>query len=496
MRVAEEGRLYRRGAQGEQSKAVRRGVAGEVDEDVHLIGENRLLQRRIVKGRRFAPAIGTASRLAGVGVVHVAGVVDGDLETAMVVAQEHRQHEEIDRVLPVQVAGDVADAQAPSGRACVREVGFLGHRGFDRRAQAAMQGGDVGRRQLVVIERGHRHARGEARQRVAAGIGGLQGGEVSPRIAHPPVQSGFEQGRFRVRGRQRLETLEARAAVGEGIDLRLDAGQREPGRDVLRAQRERLVEDGDRLLPVVVRIDARREVEQEVRVGRQRGAAEGFLGGRDVADAQQGFAEIHHRTVAQGADVDQAGEGGDRALGVAGVQAPDAEPVQALAGDRFERRGARQRLGVGGRRCRRLGRGRLLGNERLQFVQTGEVQPGQPVPRAGARSRRELLDQGAGLRQRRPAELRVACRGILPGTEVEGVELRSQIRIAAQRLPGGIAGLPGQGMVSIVGGECEPHTGLPGGRAQLPPKLGGIDRRGASQGAVGLRVVAHRRGAC
>jgi hypothetical protein len=293
-----------------------------------------------------------------------------------------------------------------------------------------------------------------------------------------------------------VETVEARAAVGEGIDLGLDARQGEPGRDVLRAQGKRLVEDGDRFLPVVVRIDARREVEQEVGVGRQRGAAEGFLGGGDVADAQQGFAEIHHRTVAQRADVEQTGESGDGAFGVAGVEAPDAEPVQAFAGDRFERRGARQRLGVGGRSRRRLRRRRLLGSERLQFVQTGEVQPGQPVAGAGARSRRELVDQGAGLRQSRPAKLRVACRGIRPGTEVEGFELWPHGRVAAQRLPGGMAGLPGQGMASIVGGECEPHAGLPGGCAQLPPTLGGVGRRGARKGAVGILVVAHRCRAC
>ena len=91
---------------------------------------------------------------------------------------------------------------------------------------------------------------------------------------------------------------------------------------------------------------------------------------------------------------------------------------------------------------------------------------------------------------------RAARRPTLPAAEVEGFELRLYGRVAAQRLPGGMACLPGQGMASIVAVELEPHARLPGGCAQLPPKLGGIGLRGARQGADGLRVAGHRCGAC
>jgi type II secretory pathway component PulM len=67
-----------------------------------------------------------------------------------------------------------------------------------------------------------------------------------------------------------------------------------------------------------------------------------------VTAAQQRFAERHHRAVAQRAQVEQAGEGAHRAFGIAGVEAPDAEPVQAFAGENFERHGLRQRRLAGG----------------------------------------------------------------------------------------------------------------------------------------------------
>jgi hypothetical protein len=171
MRIAEEGRLQRCGTQREEAEAMRRGVAGEVDEQVDPVGEDRLLQRFVVEPGRLEPAIGGVSGPASVGVVHAAGVIEADFEAPPIMPQENRQHEQIDRVLAMQIAGDVADAQAALAarrrRAGVGEVGLFDHRRFDRRAEAAMQRGDFAGRQAVVVERGHGDAGGQARERVA-----------------------------------------------------------------------------------------------------------------------------------------------------------------------------------------------------------------------------------------------------------------------------------------------------------------------------------------
>ena len=69
-------------------------------------------------------------------------------------------------------------------------------------------------------------------------------------------------------------------------------------------------------------------------------------------------------------DVEQAGQGGDRARCVARLQTPDAEPVQAFTGHDFKRLGLVQRMRVpfSWRRCG-------------HFVESREIEPGQPVVR-------------------------------------------------------------------------------------------------------------------
>ena len=63
----------------------------------------------------------------------------------MVVTLEYGQHEDVDGVLAVKVAGDVANAQAAVCCAGIGKAGFLDDGRFNGRTELPMQGGDFGR---------------------------------------------------------------------------------------------------------------------------------------------------------------------------------------------------------------------------------------------------------------------------------------------------------------------------------------------------------------
>ena len=89
---------------------------------------------------------------------------------------------------------------------------------------------------------------------------------MGARIAHAAMQAGFEQRGFAVAGFKAVDAGQTGATVGQLIDLGLDSGQGKPGGDMRRPQRERFLQDGEGFPPVVVRVNTRRQGEQEVRI--------------------------------------------------------------------------------------------------------------------------------------------------------------------------------------------------------------------------------------
>ena len=138
-------------------------------------------------------------------------------------------------------------------------------------------------------------------------------------------------------------------------------GQLHQGGDVAGLEVEGALEHGDRLLPVVLGVDALGEQAQKGGIGGGRRPREGLLGGGAVAEAQQGLTEIEHRAVALGPQVNQLGEGSGGPLGIAGLQAPDAQPVEGFTGDGFGGLGLADGGGL--------------------IAPAGEQQPAQPVGR-------------------------------------------------------------------------------------------------------------------
>ena len=215
VRVAQERGLHRRRAHREHAEPVGRGVAAQVDQQVDAVGDDGTLQRAVVQRSSLDPAVGAALGLAGVLVVHRPGVVDTDLEAGMVQPQQHRQHEDVDRVLAVQVASDQAQPQPPLGQLGVGKIGLALHGGLDRRAKTAVQRGDLGRGQRVLVQRSHRDARRQPRQRVAAGrVSRLQRRQVARSVAHPALQPGLEQPRIGVAGVDHPQPGQRGAAIG------------------------------------------------------------------------------------------------------------------------------------------------------------------------------------------------------------------------------------------------------------------------------------------
>lgn len=328
MRVAEKRDLYRRGAHGEHPQPMAGRVPGKIDQDVDTIGHDGLAQRGIVEQRGLQPAIGAGSGPAGVAVVHAARVVDADLEPCVVQARQQRLHEDVHRMLAVQVCGDEADTQPALGLARVGEFGVPPKGRLDRRAQAPMPVGHLLGRQSVVVEGSHRDAGGQPRERVAGRrIGRLQAAQVAFGVAMAPTQASFEQARIAVTRRQGLQPPQALAAIRQQVSLGLDRRQGQPGGHEIRPDGHGLLQNRNRFLPVVERMDFLRQQKQEFGAAGQRCPREGHLRGSGLADTQHGLAEVHHRAAAHGAPIEQAGQGVDRGLRIAGVQPPDPHPM-------------------------------------------------------------------------------------------------------------------------------------------------------------------------
>ena len=153
-----------------------------------------------------------------------------------VMPQQHRQHENIHRVLAVQVARHVADAQALAGAAGMGKHRVRKNCRFNRRAQAAVQVGHLGAGHGIVVQRRHGHAGGDARERVCACCKRcLQAGQMALGVAHAALQARAQQARLQIVGCQRVQAAQALAAVGQGIHLRLNFGQRQQDRHTVGA---------------------------------------------------------------------------------------------------------------------------------------------------------------------------------------------------------------------------------------------------------------------
>ena len=94
--------------------------------------------------------------------MHGAGVEHRDRELVAIEALQQRQHEEIHRVLAVEVAGDQADAQGAIGIAVVGEGAGGGERLLDSGAELAVLGGDLLGAAVIDVEGGHGDGRGQA----------------------------------------------------------------------------------------------------------------------------------------------------------------------------------------------------------------------------------------------------------------------------------------------------------------------------------------------
>ena len=149
--IAQEGGLHRGGALGKDAQPMRGGVSGQVDQNVDPVGQDGLMQRGVVQAGGLPPMIGAGLRLPGVFVVHGAGVVEGDFELSVVVALEQRQQEQVDRVLAMQVAGNVADAQSALRAFVVVECVVPHDAAFYRGAEFAVQRGDLSGHEMVLI---------------------------------------------------------------------------------------------------------------------------------------------------------------------------------------------------------------------------------------------------------------------------------------------------------------------------------------------------------
>ena len=461
MRVAQKARLHRRRTQRKHTQPMRRSVPSQVNQDVHLITKNSPLQLAVVQTRRFEPALGADLRLARVLVVHGAGVIDADFQLRRVEVLQHRQHENIHRVLAVKVTRHEPDAQAPPGRFVVGKICSLRYRSFNRRAQLAMALGHFSRRERVLVEQGHGDAGGHARERVAPGVvGRLQNIEVAPGVAHAPAQAGIEQTGLGMVRILRKHLAQAVTAIGQLIHLGLDLCQRQQDRHVAGPVHKRLLQHVNRFLPVVVGINATRQRLQKIRIRRQRGTRKSLLGGGDIANAQQRLAQVHHGAKTHGPDVEQARQGRHRARCITGVQAPYAQPVQRLARHRLQR--LRLPHGVGGS---------VSLHRAAHLAQPRQVKPAQPVARAVCRLRRKALGQRRRLRQARTPEQGIAARAVLPAPDLQRLQLRCQTGIQAQRLACCVAGLPGQREAGVGACQIQPQHRLPRVLAQVQPPL-------------------------
>ena len=115
--VAQKARLHGGGAHGKHAQALVGGVTGQVHQHVDLVGLYRLFQGDVVQCGGLHPVLCAPLGQAGVRIVHGACVVDEYLQALGVQLLEQRQHENVYRVLPVQVAGDPTHAQAALGLA-------------------------------------------------------------------------------------------------------------------------------------------------------------------------------------------------------------------------------------------------------------------------------------------------------------------------------------------------------------------------------------------
>ena len=397
MGIAEEGELHRRRAQGEDAEAMAGGVAGEIDQEVDAIGADAAVQGLIIEASGLDPLRGGLAGPGRIAIVHRTGVIHRHLKLIAIEALQQRQHEQVDRMLAVEISRHQPEPQGPVGVAAVGEVLGGGAAGLDRGAEVAVPLGHLLGAELIDIEGGHGDAGGQAGGGVAeCGVMGLHRSQVGAGIAAAAGQGIEQKGHLGV-GRIELQNLLAdRFGFAELVHLPVKAGEGLEGGDVLRGQLAGPLEHGERLLPVVVLVDPLGQQAQEGGVGGGGGAAEGQLGGSAVADAHQGEAQLQHRAMALGLLLHQGGQGLHRPLGIAGIQAPEPEPVARLALDRLKSFGPGQGR-IGQERIRQgpicQGASRWVG---AAIAEAGQVEPAEPIVGAVGEPSLQILDPGLG----------------------------------------------------------------------------------------------------
>ena len=153
--VAQEGGLHRRCTLGKQGHALHAGVTSQVHQHIDAIFFNAPCQLNIVQGGDLYPLADAAFGQQGLFVVTHTREIHRQLNVLRIPSGQHRLHEDVDRVLMVEIGGDQTQAQALVGLAWVGKTVAAASALAHGRKQLAVQSGDSLGGKLIAVERGH-----------------------------------------------------------------------------------------------------------------------------------------------------------------------------------------------------------------------------------------------------------------------------------------------------------------------------------------------------
>ena len=108
------------------------------------------------------------------------------------------------------------------------------------------------------------------------------------------------------------------------------------------------------------------------------------------------------------------------------------------------------------------------------FSQARQIQPCQPVPRALRHRLCKALRQRPNARQRQAPQQCIASGRVLPGSQLQGLQLHQQRRVQPVGLPRGIAGLPQQAALGVAARQVQPECRSRRKTAHVLPQRGYI----------------------
>ena len=104
--------LDRRRLAGEGGETISQRIAGQIDENIDLIGLHLLAKLLVGQLHDIAPSIGAGPKVRGEFVVRDRSGIAGDFEPRLVVAGQHRPEGQGSGVEP-EIAGDIANPDTP-----------------------------------------------------------------------------------------------------------------------------------------------------------------------------------------------------------------------------------------------------------------------------------------------------------------------------------------------------------------------------------------------